>query len=184
MFERKKGNGIYRQRSDRDKDGNVKSTHCGTVVSGRVSNASAYDLAVGGRMWEIDHIITELYEKKGDGTVNIANRLLKEFNIGKPVAQDTTGLGKEMWAEEPLNKNVIEKRLKELGIWKGDRRKKKSNEDKDGQIIVLKKRIDELEYELSREREERGIAKKQLVACTEKNAVLNVRLARYRESGL
>ena len=155
----------------------VVTTHHGPVNPESRTRSDAYMTATGMRMEEIDHIITELYEKKGVGIVNIANRLLTEFNIGKPVAQDTTGLDKEMWAEEPLGKNVIEKRLKILGIWKGDRRKKKSKEDKAGQVAVLEKRINDLEYELSREKEERAILKQAHIKCMAENAWLNIHVA-------
>jgi len=166
MFERKKGNGIYRQRSDRDADGNVKSTHCGTAVSGRVAHTSAYEMATGGSIWETDAIITELYEKEGLGTVRIAERLLSEFDIGKPMAQDTTGLDKEMWAEEPLGKNVIEKRLKILGVWKGDRRKKKNKGDNEVRVAEENKiRIFELGRQLERAEFRADAAEKQLAKC-------------------
>jgi len=171
MFERKKGNGIYRQRSDRDADGNVKSTHCGTVVSGRVAHTSAYEMATGGSIWETDAIITELYEKEGLGTVAISNRLLKEHGIGRPVAPDVAFTGEQMvmMPEEALGKNVIQKRLETLGVWRGDRRKKRVVEDKNEVVVLLKKWVDDLEFALSREREEREILKGLHAECVAEN---------------
>ena len=174
MFERKKGTGIYRQRSDRDKDGNVKSTHCGTVVSGRTTYSSAYEIATSGSIVETDAIITELYDKEGLGTVHIAKRLLSEHNIGKPVAPDTaiTGEPMVMNPEVPLDKNVIQRRLETIGVWRGDRRKKHVVEDKNEEVVLLKARVDDLEFALAREMEERAILKGLRAECVAENVRL------------
>ena len=148
----------------------VVTTHHGVV---HPSNQDPYSIAVGEDRKETDAIITELYDKEGLGTVHIAKRLLSEHNIGKPVAPDTAVTGEPMIMnpEVPLDKNVIQRRLETLGVWRGDRRKKHVVEDRN-EVVVLQARIDDLEFALSREREERAILRGLHAGCVAENVRL------------
>ena len=152
----------------------VVTTHHGIVDPTRPTPCSAYGIAAGTNLTETDAIITELYDKEGLGTVRIAKRLLSEHNIGKPVAPDTAVTGEPMVMnpEVPLDKNVIQRRLEALGVWRGDRRKKHVVEDKNEVVGLLKARVDDLEFALSREREERAILKGLRAECVAENVRL------------
>jgi hypothetical protein len=114
------------------KYGKVVSHH---VAVERAKKPSAYEIAVGGKIDFFDEKISELYNA-GIGADKIAGTLRYEDGIN-------------------IKKNPITKRLKELGIYAGDRRKKvvkvdhrAIEEEKDARITELERELERTKHRL------------------------------------
>ena len=123
-----RGHGQWNER----KNGKVVSHH---VPVEETKKLSAYEIAVGNEIDLIDEKITKLYTD-GIGAEKIAGILRYEDGV-------TT------------TKNPITRRLKELGIYAGDRRKKvvevdhrAIEEEKDTRITELERELERTQYQL------------------------------------
>ena len=135
--------GKYLQRSQRI-NGKVHTIHMGKTTDEK--KQTAYEIATGEKIQAIDEKITELYIG----------------GMGAQKISDTIGFEDEV----VIGKNPITARLKELGVYEGDRRKRSpAKVDHEAIEEENNRRIRELERQLDRAEFRAKTAEDQLRKC-------------------